>query len=362
MNLNINVLPGDGIGPEVIAEAVRVLEAVAEYHEHTFDFYEHAVGAAALREYGVPLPESTLTACLLGDAVLLGAVGDPSVDHVPAAQRPEAGLLELRKALAAFANLRPAVARRPLLDCSPLRREIVEGANVLIVRELLGGLYFGVPRQLDVNEAYNTMRYSRAEVERVARVAFEAAQRRSGRVTSVDKANVLETSRFWRSIVTEVAADYSDVVVEHLYVDACAMYLVSEPRRFDVLLAENVFGDVLSDEAAVIAGSLGLLGSASVGGPVGLFEPVHGSAPGLAGLGVANPLGAIAAAGMLLEHAGLRQEAADVDEAIEAVLAAGYRTVDLSGGTQSVTTSEMGGLVVQALAEIIDRRHAWFAV
>lgn len=370
MRLKITVLPGDGIGPEVTREAVRVLRAVADVYEHEFEFDEWPVGGAAIKQSGTPLPADTLAACLAGDAVLLGAVGAPEFDSFTPDKRPEAGLLALRSALGAYANLRPAISYEAISDASPLRAEVVRDADILIVRELLGGLYFGEPRgravEAGVPVAFNTMRYSAAEVERVARVGFEAALSRSRKVTSVDKANVLETSQLWREVVTRVALDYPTVALEHLYVDACALHLVTNPRRFDVILTENLFGDILSDEAAAITGSLGLLGSASIGGAVGLFEPVHGSAPDIAGMGVANPIGAIASAALLLRYAGrLEKEAQDIEAAIRAVLDAGYRTPDTDRGGrghQIALTSEMGQLVSEAVAEAIDMRHAYHAV
>ena len=369
MKLKITVLPGDGIGPEVTAEAVRVLRAVADAYYHRFEFIERPIGCAALKVANMPLPQETLEACLASDAVLLGAVGLPECDDFPPDKRPEAGLLQLRRALGAYANLRPAVSYPSIVDCSPLRPEIVAGADVLVVRELLGGLYFGEPRgshlESSASSAFNTMRYSVGEVERVARVAFEVALKRKRHVTSVDKANVLETSQLWRETVKRVALDYPEITLDHLYVDACAMHLAMNPRRFDVILTENLFGDILSDEAAVISGSLGLLASASIGGPVGLYEPVHGSAPDIAGRGISNPLGAISSAALLLRYtAGLAQEAQDVEAAINHVLAAGYRTRDLTrGGSKYIaTTAEIGSLVVEALAEIVDIRHAYHAV
>ncbi|HEV2762412.1 MAG TPA: 3-isopropylmalate dehydrogenase [Pyrinomonadaceae bacterium] len=369
MRLKIAVLGGDGIGPEVTREAVRVLRAAADAHEHEFRFEEWPVGGEAIRRHGSPLPLGTLAACLDADAVLLGAVGSPEFDSLPPDERPEAGLLTLRRALGAYANLRPAVSYEAIVDASPLRPEVVSGADILFVRELLGGLYFGEPRGRNDDgptpSAFNTMSYTAEEVERVARVAFEAARARSRKVTSVDKANVLETSQLWRETVTRVARDYADVTLEHLYVDACAMHLVTNPRRFDVVLTENMFGDILSDEAAVITGSLGLLASASIGGPVGLFEPVHGSAPDLAGTDSANPLGAIASAALLLRHAaGLEQEARDIEAACRAVLDAGYRTPDIGGSTGRylARTSEVGQLVAESVAEAVDMRHAYHAV
>jgi 3-isopropylmalate dehydrogenase len=283
--------------------------------------------------------------------------------------RPEAGLLTLRKALGGFANLRPVQCFDSLSNCTPLRPAVVRGADILVVRELLGGLYFGEPRGRAVTDndqvAYNTMRYTGREVERVARVAFAAAGARRGKVTSVDKANVLETSQLWRETVTRVAHDYPAVALEHLYVDACAMHLITTPRRFDVVLTENLFGDILSDEAAVIAGSLGMLASATVGGTVDLYEPVHGSAPDIAGTNSANPLGAILSAAMLLRHtARLEQEARDIEEAVRAVLDAGHRTLDIAGDNviTNTTTSRIGSLVADTVAEIADRCHAYHAV
>jgi 3-isopropylmalate dehydrogenase len=277
-------------------------------------------------------------------------------------------LLGLRQALGGYANLRPAVAYRAIADCSPLRADVVEGADILFVRELLGGIYFGEPRGFDnstAREAYNTMRYSAAEIERVAHVAFRQAQHRRRKVTSVDKANVLETSQLWRQTVTRVAHEYPDVRLEHMYVDACAMRLVTLPGSFDVIVTENLFGDILSDEAAVISGSLGMLASGTIGGKVGLYEPVHGSAPDIAGRGVANPLGAIASAAMLLRHSvGLEQGARDIEDAIREVLDAGHRTADLQRGParRAVSTSEMGALVESAVADAADRRRAYHAV
>ena len=369
MKTRITTLPGDGVGPEVTAEAVRVLETVAAIQGYRFEFEEQAIGGVAIRKFGSPLPRTTLDACLASDAVLLGAVGSPEFDRVPPNQRPEAGLLLLRSALGGYANLRPAIAYPSIAACSPVRAEVAYGTDILIVRELLGGLYFGEPRGIDsangTSVARNTMRYSVEEIERVARVAFEAARKRRGKVTSVDKANVLETSQLWRQTVTRVSQYYPDVTLEHLYVDACAMHLITNPRRFDVLLTENLFGDILSDEAAVLTGSLGMLASATIGGDVGLYEPVHGSAPDIAGKGSANPCGAIASAAMMLRHSfGLEQDASDIELAIENVLEAGYRTADIAKGTGGyvVTTSDFGEVICEAVTEIADMRHAYHAV
>lgn len=369
MRLKITVLEGDGIGPEVTREAVGVLQAIAALHGHKFEFVSRSIGGAAIKQTGSPLPTSTLDACLAGDAVLLGAAGSPEFDDLPAPQRPEAGLLLLRRALGNYANLRPAISYDSIASASPLRPEVAVGADILIVRELLGGLYFGEPRGIfndnGKSVATNTMSYSTSEIERVARVAFAAALQRRRKVTSVDKANVLETSQLWRRTVSEVARDYPAVALEHLYVDACAMHLVTNPKRFDVILTENLFGDILSDEAAVITGSLGMLGSASIGGEVELYEPVHGSAPDIVGQGIANPLGAIASAAMLLRYTGkLEQEADDIEEAIRLVLKEGYRTPDIHSGDGGylASTSEIGELVTEALAEVADLRHAYHAV
>jgi 3-isopropylmalate dehydrogenase len=369
MKLKITVLAGDGIGPEVTAQAVHVLETVADRHGHNFEFEERPVGGVAIKQEGSPLPASTLEACLASNAVLLGAVGAPEHDKLPAQARPEAGLLALRNGLGAYANLRPVTAYEAISECSPLRPEIARDADILIVRELLGGLYFGQPRgvlsEAGTDSAFNTMRYSDSEIERIAHIAFKAAQGRRQKVTSVDKANVLETSQLWRKVVTSVAEGYPNVTLEHLYVDACAMHLIMNPRRFDVMLTENLFGDILSDEAAVITGSLGMLASASIGGSVGLYEPVHGSAPDIAGKGLANPLGAIASAALLLRYsAKLEQEAKEVETAIRTVLDAGYRTPDLDRGTgkRVVQTAEMGSLVIEAFSNIASEQHAHHAV
>jgi len=369
MQLKIAVLPGDGVGPEVTEQAVRVLREVANIHGHNFLFEAYPAGGAAIKASGSPLPRTTLDACLSADAVMLGAVGAPECDHLSFDKRPEAGLLQLRQGLGGFANLRPVSSYRALADASPLRREIAETVDILIVRELLGGLYFGEPRGISSQNgssvAFNTMRYSASEIERVTRVAFEAAMKRRRKVTSVDKANVLETSQLWRQTVTRIAADYPRVELDHLYVDAAAMHLITNPQRFDVMLTENLFGDILSDEASVITGSLGMLASATIGGAVDLYEPVHGSAPDIAGRGVANPLGAIASAAMLLRYtAHLEDEANDIEAAIADVLDAGYRTVDIARGAagQMVSTVEMGKLVAEAVAGVADMRHAYHAV
>ncbi len=369
MRLNIVVLPGDGVGPEVTEQAVRVLREIATTHGLSFHFTEYPVGGEAIRRDGAPLPEATIDACLKADAVLLGAIGAPEFDHLPSSEKPEAGLLKLRSALGGFANLRPVKSYSPLTHSSPLRDEVVRGADILFVRELLGGLYFGEPRGITSNNgsssAFNTMRYSVNEVERVARIAFESAARRRRKVTSIDKANVLETSQLWRQTVTRIGMEYPKIELDHLYVDAAAMHIITNPRRFDVILTENLFGDILSDEAAVISGSLGMLASATVGGSVDVYEPVHGSAPDIAGRGMANPLGAIASAALMLRHsAKLEDEAGDIEAAIDSVLNAGHRTRDIARDVDApaISTSEMGDMVCDAVAEVADMRHAYHSV
>ena len=345
----IAVLPGDGIGPEVTAEAVRVLGAVADLYGYRVRTQHYGIGAAGVAEGGVALPERTRAGVLEAEAILLGAVGSPALARATGDLRPEAGLLALRRLLGAYTNLRPVSVHPALRHLSPLRPELLDGVNLLIVRELTGGLYYGEPRGRDDHEAVNTLRYSVPEIERVARVAFQSARERRGLVTSVDKANVLEVSQLWRDTVTRVSTEYPDVKLEHLYVDYAAMRLVSHPASFDVLLTENLFGDILSDEAAVLTGSLGLLPSASLGEGPGLFEPVHGSAPDIEGRGVANPIGAIASAALLLRHGlGLIEAAENVERAIDAVLEAGARTQDLAtAGEQAVGTEEIGSEIAR---------------
>ncbi len=381
MKLNIAVLPGDGVGPEVTREAVRVLKAVSDFCGYDFKFEEAPIGGGAAVEFGSPFPEQTRERCMASHAVLLGAVGGPQFDSLPNERRPEAGLLALRQELGCFANLRPAVAIQAIADCSPLRPERILGADLMIVRELLGGLYFGEPRAIDTEKkcAWNTMRYSEQEIERVARVAFKLAEGRKKKLVSVDKANVLETSRLWRQVVTRVAAEFPEVALEHALVDSFAMNVIMAPTRYDVVLTENLFGDILSDETAVIAGSLGLLPSASIGGKVDLYEPIHGSAPDIAGKGIANPIGAIASAAMLLRHtAKLHAEAESVEIAIEQVLKTGMRTADLlpraeraggSAGGRSVvsgnvaaSTEEVGKRIAEYTVEALNSRMAYFAV
>ncbi len=346
MKATFAVLPGDGIGPEVIAVATDVLEAVAGKHGHTFAFEPGLIGGAAIEACGVPLADETLELCRGADAVMLGAVGGPRWDGGDV--RPEAGLLRIRKELELFANLRPIVVPEALAGASPLREEIVRGVDILFVRELTGGIYFG-PAGRDGDRAWSTMEYTVPEIERIVRVAGDAARGRRGKVTSVDKANVLEVSRLWREVAARVMADeYPDLDYEVVLVDAMAMHLLARPRDFDVVVTGNMFGDILSDEASMLPGSLGMLPSASLGaGKPGLFEPVHGSAPDIAGKDRANPLGMILTAAMALRHGlGLADEAAAVERAAEQVLAAGHRTGDLGG---DVGTMEMGALVAAAV-------------
>jgi 3-isopropylmalate dehydrogenase len=355
----VAVLPGDGIGPEVTAEAVRVLRSAGDLFGYEFDTAEYPIGAVGVDIAGDSLPQSTRDAVVDADAVLLGAVGHPSLAGAEGKRRPEAGLLALRKLLKAYANLRPVTVHPALSHASPLRADRLEGVDLLIVRELLGGLYYGEPRRLGATDAVNTLRYTVPEIERVARVAFEAARGRRKLLTSVDKANVLEVSQLWRETVTRVGKEYADVRLEHLYVDFAAMRLVANPAAIDVLLTENLFGDILSDEAAVLTGSLGLLPSGSIGDGPGLFEPVHGSAPDIAGKGIANPIGAINSAAMLLRHGlDLSEAAAVVEQAVSGVLTAGARTPDIARpGEATVGTTALGEQVAARVRSSGDSPH-----
>jgi len=341
-------LPGDGVGPEVTREALRVLEAVGSAHDFALTTEEHPVGGTALDETGTPLPDTTRQACQDSDAVLLGAVGGPKWDDATGNQKPESGLLALRKALGVYANLRPVLVPDALSSISPLHSDRVAGTDILFVRELTGGIYFGTPRGQRNDEVANTMVYSEAEIERIAHVAFQRAQHRNGHVTSVDKANVLEVSELWREIVRSVQSEhYPDVPLRHLYVDNAAMQIVRDPKQFDVVLTGNLFGDILSDLAAALPGSLGLLPSASVGGEVGLFEPVHGSAPDIAGTNRANPVAAILSGALLLDELGESAAAAAIRNGLDATLEAGTRTADLAPQDEGVSTSTFGREVAQ---------------
>ncbi|MEO8298449.1 MAG: 3-isopropylmalate dehydrogenase [Burkholderiales bacterium] len=355
--MKIAILPGDGIGPEIIAEAIKVLNLL----DLSFETEEAKVGGAAYEAHGHPLPEATLNLAKAADAILFGAVGDWKYDTLDRPLRPEQAILGLRKHLGLFANLRPAICYKELTDASSLRPELVAGLDILIIRELTGDIYFGQPRGRRTSpdglfpgaeEAFDTMRYTRPEIERIAHVAFQAARKRGKRVTSVDKANVLETFQFWKDVVTEVHAQYPDVALEHMYVDNAAMQLVKAPKKFDVIVTGNMFGDILSDEASMLTGSIGMLPSASLdANNKGLYEPSHGSAPDIAGQGIANPLATILSAAMMLRYSLNQPEAADrIESAVQHVLASGLRTPDIwSEGTQRVGTREMGDAVCAAL-------------
>jgi 3-isopropylmalate dehydrogenase len=351
----IVLLPGDGIGPEVVDSARRVLEKVAGLRGHAWTFTTKLIGGAALRQNLPPLPDDTLAAALAADAVLLGAVGDPAFDKLPPSGRPESALLRIRRELGVFANLRPARAWPGLEQSGPLKPDVLAGTDLVVVRELLGGLYYGEPRGANAasGAVVNTMSYTKPEIERVARVAFGLARKRRRELVSVDKANVLEVSQFWRAVVTDVGREYPDVALQHQLVDSCAMKLALAPASFDVVLTENMFGDILSDEAGAVCGSLGLLPSASLGPGPGLFEPVHGSAPDIAGQSKANPIGAIGSAAMLLaDGLGLADEGAMIVRAIEQTLADGLRTVDImSPGRRAATTAEFTAAVIKALRQ-----------
>ena len=345
-------LPGDGVGPEVTREALRVLEAVGSAHGFSVTATEYRIGGAALDETGAPFPASTRDACLESDAVLLGAVGGPQWADTTGDRRPESGLLALREALGVYANLRPVRVPEALTDASPLRPGRVGGTDLLFVRELTGGIYFGTPEGRTDDGARSTMEYSDDEIERIAHVAFQRARRRDREVTSVDKANVLEVSGLWREVVTEVHDEYPDVTLRHLYVDNAAMQVVRDPRQFDVVLTSNLFGDILSDLAAALPGSLGLLPSASVGGTVGLFEPVHGSAPDIAGQGAANPTAAILSAALLLDELGETAAADAIRHGIDAALETGHRTADLApDGEEPASTAVFGRAVARHAAD-----------
>ena len=359
MNYKIAVIPGDGIGPEVTAEAIKALDAVGEKFGHKFEYTYLLAGGAAIDKTGRCLPEETVEKAKNSDAVLLGAVGGPKWDSLPGDERPEKALLGLRKALGLYANLRPAIMFDELKSACPLKDEkVIGGLDLLVVRELTGGIYFGERGTVDTDNmgkaAYDVEMYSEKEVERVARTAFEMAMKRNKKVTSVDKANVLESSRLWRKTVAEVAADYPEVELENFYVDNAAMQLVYNPKQFDVIVTSNIFGDILSDEASMITGSIGMLPSASLAdGAIGMYEPVHGSAPDIAGTGKANPMAAILSAAMMLRYTfGLRNEADAVESAVRKILSEGLRTPDImTPGYREITTSEAGSLIAEKIGE-----------
>lgn len=355
MKKTITVIPGDGIGQEVVAGALHVLGVIAKKFNHTFEYHHALAGGAALDATGIPLPEETLKLAKGSDAVLLGAVGGPKWDPNPQHLKPERALLGLRKELGLFANIRPAKIYSALVDASALKKEVVGGVDIIVVRELTGGLYFGKPSGFETRNdeevGFNTMIYSESEVRRIARSAFEIARKRSKKVCSVDKANVLETSQLWRKVVIETAKNFPDIELMHMYVDNCSMQLIRNPNQFDVIVTENLFGDILSDEAAMLTGSIGMLASASLGGTVAMYEPVHGSAPDIAGQNKANPIATIASAAMMLNYSfDLKDESDAVENAIETVLAQGFRTGDIyTEGTILVGTKEMTQKISEAL-------------
>jgi len=352
MKANIVLLPGDGIGPEVVTAAKQIIDVVTARYEHQFSYEEHLIGGCSIDQLGEPLTEAALSACKKADAILMGAVGGPKWDDPNAKVRPEQGLLALRKELETFANLRPVKPHPDLMDASPLRPERLAGVDLLVVRELTGGIYFGKPRsRKQMNDGFlavDTMAYTDAEIRRVTHLAFRLASDRRSKVTSVDKANVLECSRLWRQTVNETASEYPDVELEHILVDAAAMFLLQRPASFDVILTANMFGDILTDEASVLTGSMGNLPSASLGdGGPGLYEPIHGSAPDIAGKGIANPIGTILSTAMMMRYSlGLNKEAIAIENAVESVLSAGYRTTDLAASSETpLNTKEITDLI-----------------
>jgi 3-isopropylmalate dehydrogenase len=346
MKFNIAVIPGDGIGPEVTIQAQKVLEAVANVYDHTFMFKEALMGACAIDKTGNPLPDETITLCKKSDAILFGAIGDPKYDNDPTAKvRPEQGLLKLRKEFGLFCYERPVKAYQQLIENSPLKREIIEGTDITIYRELTGGIYFGIKEISDDKQiAFDGCSYSVEEIERIAHLAFKAAQKRRKKLTLVDKANVLETSRLWRKTVTALASNYPDVALDFIFVDNAAMQLILNPKQFDVILTENLFGDILSDEASVIGGSIGLLASSSIGKENALFEPIHGSFPQAKGKDIANPLASILSAAMLLKHLGLNEEALTIEKAVEKSLELGITTEDISSD-KNFGTGKVGDFI-----------------
>ncbi len=344
----IGVIKGDGIGPEIIDEAIKVLDAVSVALNFNLRYEEMLLGGSAIDETGVPLPDDTIQGVKKCDSVLFGAIGGPKWDTLERHLRPESGLLALRKAMGTFANLRPATVFDELVNASTLKPSIIKGVDIMVVRELTGGIYFGEPREILEDRAYNTMVYTKEEVQRIAKVAFDIAMQRDKRICSVDKANVLEVSQFWRETVEEISKDYPEVELTHMYVDNAAMQLIRDPKQFDVILTGNIFGDILSDAASMLSGSIGLLPSASTGKGVGLFEPIHGSAPDIAGQGIANPLATISSASMMLRYALGEDSAADkIDEAIKKALADGYRTGDIGDfdAKEIVSCSQMGDII-----------------
>ncbi|MFA6396247.1 MAG: 3-isopropylmalate dehydrogenase [Sulfurimonas sp.] len=351
---NIALIKGDGIGPEIIDEATKVLDAVAVYGDVEFNYQEVLMGGCAYDVTGDPLPQETIDVALASDAVLFGAIGGEKWDTLPREKRPESGLLRFRKELGVFANLRPANVYDELINASSLKPEIVKGVDLMVVRELIGGIYFGEPKGRDENKGWNTMVYTRDEVIRIAHVAFKIAMERSKKVCSVDKANVLDVSQLWREVVIGVSKEYPEVELSHMYVDNAAMQLIRDPKQFDVILTGNIFGDILSDEASMLSGSIGLLPSASVGAAIGVYEPIHGSAPDIAGQGIANPIATIASAAMMLRYALGENAMADrIDYGIKQALAQGYRTRDIAAfdAKEICSTSEMGSIIATLAAQ-----------
>ncbi|MCF6339149.1 MAG: 3-isopropylmalate dehydrogenase [Sulfurimonas sp.] len=350
----IALIKGDGIGPEIIEEAVKVLDAVASCFDFDFEYEEALMGGCAYDITGDPLPKETINISLNSDAVLFGAIGGSKWDSLPREKRPESGLLKFRKELGVYANLRPAVVYDELINASSLKPEIIMGVDIMVIRELIGGIYFGEPKGRTEDKGWNTMVYTRMEIERIAHQAFKIAQKRDKRVCSIDKANVLDVSQLWRDVVTEISKQYPDVELSHMYVDNAAMQLILNPRQFDVMLTGNIFGDILSDEASMLCGSIGLLPSASVGEKIGVYEPIHGSAPDIAGQGIANPIATIASASMMLKHALSENAAAKkIDNAIKRTLKEGYRTKDLAqyDAKEVCSTSEMGSIIANYAAK-----------
>jgi len=351
MELKIAVLPGDGIGPEVTAQAIKAMNAVALEFDHKFTYKQADIGAIAIDKTGNPLPDETLELCKASDAILFGAIGDPKYDNAQGNVRPEQGLLKIRKELELFANVRPVKAFEALIDQSPLKRHLIKGVDISIYRELTGGIYFGKKEtKEDGSYASDLCEYSAEEIERIAHLAFKAAMGRRKKVTLVDKANVLDTSRLWRKKVTELAKSYPEVTLKFLYVDNAAMQMILNPRQFDVILTENMFGDIISDEASVIGGSIGLLPSVSIGKKYALFEPIHGSYPQAKGKGIANPIAAILSAAMLLEHFGLYEESETIKEAVERSLKLGITTPDLGVKHERITTSKVGDFIADFIS------------
>ena len=349
----IALIKGDGIGPEIIEEAVKVLDAVSYAEGFELKYEEYLLGGAAIDATDDPAPKETLEGVKQADAVLFGAIGGEKWDNLPREKRPESGLLKLRKEMEVFANIRPVTVYNELVNASTLKPSVVQGVDLVVVRELIGGIYFGQPKGNDGNKAFNTMAYTKPEIERVARVAFDIAMKRSKRVCSVDKANVLDVSQLWRDTVEEVAKEYPEVTLSHMYVDNAAMQLIRDPKQFDVILTGNIFGDILSDEASMLSGSIGLLPSASIGEKFGLYEPIHGSAPDIAGQGIANPIATIASAAMMLSYALNEETAAQrIDQAIKQTLSEGYRTQDLSvyDAKEVCSTSEIGSIIANYAA------------